>query len=99
MTRSILGSMCLAAGLFAVPSWVLAVWPPSTSIEWVAEEPSANPQAGKLPSPALQRDVQAAQIKLERDERRLKQIIRDIQEDKAALKKLSQERPAVVKPT
>ena len=90
MTRSILGSMCLAAGLLAAPSRTLAVWPPSTSIAWVSGEPSANPQVEKLPSPALHRDAQAAQVKLEQDERRLKQVLRDIQEDEAVLKKLSQ---------
>jgi len=77
MTRSILKSWCLAAAVFAVPARALAVWPPSTSFE-------------EKPTPPV--DVRADAEKLEQDERRLAELIQDLQDDAAALKNPSKER-------
>jgi hypothetical protein len=88
MKRSILKSLCLAAAVFAVPARLLAVWPPSTVFEEEAAASTAGPQTEEL-SPALQSDVQKAAAKLDQDERRLEQLIQQLKEDEAALKKAS----------
>src|ERR1035437_1664748 len=90
MTRSILKSWCLAATVFVVPARALAVWPPSTSLVVESEVSFTGAKAERLP-PALHRDVQAVTNKLEQDERRLEEVIQDLKDDEAALKKLSQE--------
>jgi len=86
MNRSILKSLCLAAAVFALPARLLAVWPPSTVLE---EEASAAGAQGEAMAPSLPRDVQAATAKLEQDERHLEQLVQQLKEDEAALKRLS----------
>ena len=90
MKRTILKSLCLAAGVFAVPARTLAVWPPSTSFEAEAAASAAGARAERL-TPTLHQDVQAATTKLEQDKRRLDEVIQDLKDDEAALKKLSRE--------
>jgi hypothetical protein len=82
MTRSMLKSLSLAAAIFVVPARVLAVWPPSTSLEAEAEASSTDAQTEKW------------MAKIEQDERRLAQVIQDLKDDEAALKKLPEESSA-----
>ncbi len=89
MTRSILKSICLAAGIFALPARALAVWPPSTSLVVESEVSSTGTQSEKLPA-GLHRDVRSATNKLEQGERDLEMVIQDLKDDEAELKKLSQ---------
>ncbi len=89
MRRSILTSICIAAGIFALPARVLAVWPPSTSLVVESDVSSTGPHGEKLP-PTLHRDARTVTSRLEQDERRLEQVIQDLKEDEAELKKLSQ---------
>jgi hypothetical protein len=90
MKRSILKSCCLVTALFAVPARVLAVWPPSTSFVAEAEASRTGTQTPAVP-PEQNRDVQALTTKLEQDEERLEKVIRDLKDDQAALKALSQD--------
>lgn len=87
MRRAILRSLYLTAAIFAVPARALAVWPPSTVFE---AEAAASSQAKEL-TPTVHQSVRAATAKLEQDKRRLEEVIQDLKDDEAALKKLSQE--------
>jgi hypothetical protein len=75
----------LAASL-ANPVRVLAVWPPSTSLE---EEPGTPSASGAAEMSSKVSPSSTAVIdKLEADERRLQNILRDLIEDERALKQL-----------
>jgi hypothetical protein len=93
MTRFILRSLCLAVGIFAAASPVLAVWPPSTSLVVESEASSEGAQSEGLPAP--HQNVQTIASKIQQDERRLANVIQNLKDDEAALKKLSRERSAV----
>ena len=90
MKRSSFKSWYLAAVIFAVPARALAVWPPSTSLV-VESKMSSTDAQGQSIAPALHRNVQAVETKLEQDEQRLEKVIQDLKDDQAALKKLSQD--------
>jgi len=89
MRPSILKAWYLSIGIFAAPARALAVWPPSTSLVMESDVGASSDAPPERMPLARRENLQAATLKLEQDERRLKGIIQDLKEDQAVLNDLS----------